>query len=177
MKTILYIATSFDSFIAGPKDEVDWMDRYANVEYGFKDFLKSVGAIIMGRRSYDIGVKQGWFSQFHYGSPIIVVSRDTPDSPSKDGDFTFTSKGMNAAHKLAVAKAGDKNIWIFGGANIAQQCAQAGLLDEIYVGVVPIILGDGKRLFEKVGKRIELQLLDAKTYAEDLVFLHYRVGK
>ena len=56
-KTILYIATSFDGYVAGPNDEVDWMDRYANVEYGFEDFLNGVGAIIMGRRSYDIGVR------------------------------------------------------------------------------------------------------------------------
>jgi len=63
-KTILYIATSFDGYVAGPSDEVDWMDRYKNVEYGFNDFLSGVGAIIMGRRSYDIGVEQSWFSEF-----------------------------------------------------------------------------------------------------------------
>ena len=176
-KTILYIATSFDGYVAGPGDEVDWMDRYANVEYGYKDFLNGVGAIIMGRRSYDIGVQQGWFSQDDYGSPIFVVTSDTPESPSKDVDFTFVTEGIKAAHKLAAAKAGNKNIWIFGGANIAQQYAQAGLLDEICIGLVPSILGDGKRLFEKVGKRVELQLLNVKKFDEDLVFLSYGVRK
>ena len=89
----------------------------------------------------------------------------------------MVTEGIKAAHKLAAAKAGNKNIWIFGGANIAQQYAQAGLLDEIFIGLVPSILGDGKRLFEKVGKRVELQLLDAKKFDEDLVLLSYGVNK
>jgi len=56
------------------------MDRYANVDYGFSEYLSNVGAIIMGRRSYDVGVEQNWFSQFDYGSPIVVVSNDTPQT-------------------------------------------------------------------------------------------------
>jgi dihydrofolate reductase len=174
-KTVLYIATSFDGYIAGPNDEVDWMNRYANVEYGFNDFLAGVGAIIMGRRSYDVGIEQNWFSQYNYGSPILVLTRSAPESPSKDGDFTFVTDGIEAAHKQATAKAGDKNIWIFGGASIAQQYAQMGLIDEIVMGLVPTILGDGKRLFEHVGKRIELRLIDAKKYEQDLMMLHYAV--
>jgi dihydrofolate reductase len=109
-KTILYIATSFDGHVASPNDEVDWMDRYANVEYGYKDFLNGVGAIIMGRRSYDIGVQQGWFSQEDFGSPVFVATSDIPESPSKDGDFTFVSEGIEAAHELAAEKAGTKNV-------------------------------------------------------------------
>jgi dihydrofolate reductase len=173
--TILYIAASFDGYVAGPNDEVDWMDHYENVEYGFNEFLSRVGAIIMGRRSYDVGVEQNWFSRFDYGSPIIVVSNDTPKSLSKDGDFTFVKEGIEAAHAQAKAKASGKNIWIFGGASTAQQYMQAGLVDEIYIGLVPTILGDGKRLFEKVGKRIGLKLLDAKRFDQDLMVLHYAV--
>jgi dihydrofolate reductase len=173
--SILYIAASFDGYVAGPNDEVDWMDRYDNVEYGFNDFLSRVGAIIMGRRSYDVGVERNWFSQFDYGSPIVVVSNEVPKSPSKDGDFTFVTDGIKAAHAQARAKASAKDIWIFGGASIAQQYTQAGLVDEIYVGLVPLILGDGKRLFEKVGKRVALKLLDAKRFDQDLMLLHYAV--
>ena len=174
-KTILYIATSFDGYVAGPHDEVDWMDRYGNVEYGFKEFLAGVGAIVMGRRSYDVGVEQQWFSQYNYQSPIVVVSRSVPASPSKDGDFTFVAEGLKAAHEQALAKARDKNVWVFGGASIAQQYAEAGLLDEVYLGLVPTILGNGKRLFERVDKRIDLRLLDAKQYDQDLMMLHYAV--
>jgi dihydrofolate reductase len=174
-KTILYIATSFDGYVAGPRDEVDWMSRYENVEYGFKDFLAGVGAIVMGRRSYDVGVEQNWFGKYDYGAPIVVVTRTPPKSPAEAGDFTFVSDGIEAAHEKARARAGEKNIWVFGGGSIAQQYAQSGLLDEISLGLVPTILGDGKRLFEHVGKRIDLKLLDSKRFEPDLVMLHYAV--
>ncbi len=174
-KTVLYIATSFDGYIAGPNDEVDWMDRYADVEYGFNDFLAGVGAIIMGRRSYDVGIEQNWFGQYNYGSPIFVLTKRAPYTPSQDGDFTFVTDGIEAAHKQANAKAGEKTIWIFGGASIAQQYAQKGMIEEIFIGLVPTILGDGKRLFDHVGKRIELRLIDARKYEQDLMMLHYAV--
>jgi dihydrofolate reductase len=176
-KTILYIATTLDGYVAGPHDEIDWLDRYTTVEYGFKEFLAGVGAIIMGRRSYDIGVKQKWFTQFDYGAPMFVISHERPASLSKDADFSFVTQGVEAAHMQAKAKAGDKNVWVFGGANVAQQCMQLVLVDEISIGVVPTILGDGKRLFDKVSKHIELTLIRTKRYEGDLVELTYKVNR
>ena len=176
-KTILYMATSFDGYVAGPHDEVDWMDAYGDVEYGFEHFLATVGAIIMGRRTYDVGVEKQWFSQYDYKSPILVVSGNRPTAPSNDADFTFVTEGIEAAHIRAKETAGRKNIYIFGGANIAQQYLQAGLLDEMYIGLVPIILGDGIRLFERVGKRMKLGLIDVKRFEKDLAVVHYSVLK
>ena len=175
-KTILYIATSFDGYVAGPDDETEWMDPYGAVEYGYQDFLNTVGAIITGRRSYDIGVEKGWFSQFNYGSPFIVVSNDVPAKIAKDARFVFVTEGIVAAHVRAKAMAGDKNVYIYGGANLAVQYLQAGLIDEMTIGLIPVILGDGKRLFERVGKRIELELLDSRTYEKSLVMLRYSVS-
>jgi dihydrofolate reductase len=176
-KTILYIGISFDGYVAGPNDETAWMDPYGEVDYGFKDFLDTVGAIIMGHRSYEVGVERGWFSQFNYGSPIIVVSSNVPTEASKDaGGFTFVTEGIEAAHARAKEIAGDKNIYIYGGANLAEQYLQAGLIDEITVGIMPIILGDGVRLFEKAGKRVDLELLDSQTFDKNLVFLRYSVS-
>jgi dihydrofolate reductase len=175
-KTVLYLGISFDGCVAGPHDETDWMDPYADVEYGFNDFLDTVGSIIMGRRSYDVGVEKGWFSQFDYGSPMIVVSREMPATVSGDADFTFVTEGIEAAHGRAKEMAGDRDIYIFGGANLAARYLQAGLIDEITVGLVPIILGDGIRLFEGVDRRIELKLLDVRKADKDLVMLSYSVS-
>ena len=172
-KTILYIGVSFDGYIAGPNDETEWMDPYGEVDYGFDDFLNTVGAIIMGRRSYEIGADKDWFNQL--SSPIIVVSEDVPAETSKAADFIFVTEGVEAAHARAKELAGDKNVYIYGGANLAVQYLQAGLIDEMTVGIMPIILGDGKRLFERVGKRIDLELLDSRTYDKSLVFLRYSV--
>ena len=175
-KTLLYIATSLDGYVAGPNDEIGWLDRYNNVDYGLKEFLSGVGAIIMGRRSYDIGVEQKWFSRFNYGVPIFVVSHEQPVSINKDAEFIFVTKGIEAAHIQAKSKNKDKNIWIFGGANIAQQYLQLGLIDEISIGITPILLGSGKRLFDNIGKHIELKLIKTKQYEEDLVELNYKIN-
>jgi dihydrofolate reductase len=174
-KTILYIGISLDGYIAGPNDETEWMDPYGEVEYGFNDFLNTVGAIIMGRRSYEIGVEKGWFSQYNYGSPIIVVSKNVPAEISADGEFTFVFEGIEAALARAREVAGSKNVYIYGGANLAVQYLQAGLIDEITLGVMPILLGDGIRLFERVGKPVELELLDSQTFDKSLVLLRYSV--
>ena len=175
-KTLLYIATSLDGYVAGPNDEIGWLDRYNNVDYGLKEFLSGVGAIIMGRRSYDIGVEQKWVSRFNYGVPIFVVSHEQPVSINKDAEFIFVTKGIEAAHIQAKSKNKDKNIWIFGGANIAQRYLQLGLIDEISIGITPTILGNGKRLFDNIGKYVELTLIKTKRYGRDLVELNYRIN-
>ena len=174
-KTLLYITTSLDGYVAGPNDEVEWLNRYNNVDFGLKEFLSRVGAIIMGRRSYDIGVEQKWFSQFNYGVPIFVVSHDQPVSINKDAEFIFLTEGIEAAHRQAKSKTGDKNVWIFGGANIAQQYLKLGLIDEISIGITPTLLGSGKRLFDNISKYTELTLIKTKQYEEDLVELDYRI--
>ena len=175
-KTILYIATSLDGYIAGLNDEIEWLNRYSNVDFGLKEFLSKVGAIIMGRCSYDIGVEQKWFSQFNYGVPIFVVSHNQPVSINKDADIIFVTEGIEAVYRQAKSKSGDKNIWIFGGANIAQQYLKLGLIDEISIGIAPTLLGSGKRLFDNIGKHIELTLIKTKQYEEDLVELNYKIN-
>jgi len=109
-KTILYIATSLERYVAGPNDEIEWLNRYSNVDFGLKEFLSRVGAIIMGRRSYDIGVEQKWFNQLNYGVPIFVVFHDQPVSIHKDAKFIFATEGIETAHRKAKSKAGDKNV-------------------------------------------------------------------
>jgi dihydrofolate reductase len=111
-KTLLYIATSLDGYVAGPNDEVEWLNRYNNVDFGLEEFLSRVGAIIMGRRSYDMGVELKWFSQFNYGVPIFVVSHDQPTSINKDAEFIFVTDGIETAHRKAKSKARDKNLAI-----------------------------------------------------------------
>jgi len=86
------------------------------------------------------------------------------------------TKGIETAHRQAKSKAGDKNVWIFGGANIAQQYLKLGLVDEISIGITPILLGSGKRLFDNIGKHIELTLIKTKQYEEDLMELNYRIN-
>jgi dihydrofolate reductase len=94
----------------------------------------------------------------------------------QDLEFIFVTNSIETAHRQAKSKAGDKNIWIFGGANIAQQYLKLDLIEEISIGITPILLGYGKRLFDNIGKHIELTLIKTKQYEEDLLELNYKIN-
>jgi dihydrofolate reductase len=179
-KTILEIAVSLDGYIAGPHDELDWLEQFDNPsEYGFDEFIPTVGATIVGKRSYEIGVEREWFKDQTYGpSPIFVVSSEVPSNPSGDADFRFVTNGLEEAYKQAGETAGDKNIYVFGGASIIQQSLNKGLLDELHLAFVPVLLGQGVPLFANLGAhRIHLERLEVKTFPKGLTSVYYRVIK
>ena len=107
---------------------------------------------------------------------LLLSSHDQPVSINKYTEVIFVTEGIEAAHRQAKSKAGNKNVWIFGGANIAQQYLKLGLIDEISIGITPTLLGSGKRLFDNIGKYTELTLIKTKQYEEDLVELNYRIN-
>lgn len=177
-KVILDLAMSLDGYVAGMHHEIDWLADFDPNEYGFPEFIKTVGAIVMGRRSYDIGIEQGWFKDGAYGpSPIFVVSKDVPEAIPSDAEFHFVSDIHNA-YKEAQVTAGQKNIYLFGGASIFQQFLNAGLVDEIHIGIVAIILGKGIRLFDNLAdKRIALERIKLVEYPKGLTGINYRIIK
>jgi dihydrofolate reductase len=169
-KAVLYIAMSLDGMIAGPNDDISWLDRYQDVDYGFDQFFESVGAIIQGRRAHDLEVAAG-FDELH-PRPTFVLSHRAPAQKPKRDDVVFTEADI--ADVLAQAKSiTDKDIWIEGGAQVAQQFLERGLLDRIVLGVIPIVLGDGIRLFGQAGHRIELSLVDVARFEKSAVMLTY----
>ncbi len=167
-KAILYIASSLDGYIAGPDDDLSWLSPYQGIEYGYEEFLAKIGAVIKGRKTYDIEVKNGWENA--YSVPQFVLSKDTPE-PSGSG-VTFTHEDIAKVLQMAKQMT-DKDIWIEGGANVAQQFINRGLVDEIILTVVPVILGDGIRLFDNIHKRLGLSLTDVKRFDKGLVQLIY----
>jgi dihydrofolate reductase len=169
-KTILYIATSLDGFVAGKNDDLSWLSRYDDVDYGFEDFFSHIGAIIQGRRAYDIEIQNGLENM--HPVPTFVLSHDVPERKPQRSDVVFTDEDIAEVLKKA-KKLTDKNIWIEGGASVAQQFLKRGLIDEIVLGVVPTILGDGIPLFDNIGKQIDLSLVDVKRFEKGLVLLVY----
>jgi dihydrofolate reductase len=87
------------------------------------------------------------------------VSKDAPENVPQGGTkFTFVTDGIESAVKRAKTAAGSKNVYVVGGANIAQQCIKAGLLDEMRIHIAPLLLGEGVRLFDHLGaESIELE--------------------
>jgi dihydrofolate reductase len=177
-------STSLDGFIAGPNDGPEapmghggeWLlawyaggdteYRLPGTEMAFKvspqtaEFLRetsrTTGALVTGRRSFDL--THGWGGKHPLDVPVFVVSHTVPQEWVYEGSpFTFVTDGLESALEQAKAIAGDKDVGVIG-ASLVQQCIRSGLLDEIHVDLVPVLLGDGVRLFDHLGTEpIELE--------------------
>jgi dihydrofolate reductase len=175
-KVTAQFTMSLDGFIAGPNDEVDRLFRWyssgdtdfpvsgtdmvfrisrASAEHLREEWAK-IGAIVTGRRDFD--VSNAWGGTSPLGVPIFIVTHRVPQEWVKEGSpFTFVTDGVESAIAKAKKAAGDKNVSV-GGTQIVQQCLIAGLLDEIYIDLAPILLGSGIRLFDNLGTEpIELE--------------------
>jgi dihydrofolate reductase len=112
--------------------------------------IRMTGAVVMGRRSYEMG--EGDFTGYEYQVPIFVLTHHIPAQAIKGENdrltVTFVTDGIESAIEKAKAAAGDKQVTVVGGAHTAQQCLRAGLVDEIHMGIVPVLLGEGLRFFE-----------------------------
>lgn len=111
--------------------------------------IREIGAVVMGRRAYDMA--EGDVTDYEYQVPIFVLTHRVPETSAKGQNdlltITFITEGVERAIAQAQAAAGNKQITVVGGAQTAQQCLRAGLVDEIHLGIVPIFLGDGLRFF------------------------------
>ena len=172
-RTVLYIAISLDGFVAGPDDDISWLFRYNDVDYGFNEFFSGIGAIIQGRRAYEIEARNGWETPTPV--PTFVLSHDPSLRKSERGNFVFTDKDISKVLQRAKQLTG-KDVWIEGGANVAQQFLERNLMDEIVLSIVPVILGNGIGLFGKTYKTIEFALREVRQFDKGLVQLTYIRG-
>ncbi len=163
------MAISLDGYISGTNNDISWLSRYNEIDYGYNEFYSTVGSIIMGRTTFDLISKN--FS-WPYNIPTIVVTSKPIDKVPENSQI-LTVKTIQEAHQLAQGKARDLNIWICGGARTAQSFLNANLVDEIIISLAPVILGSGTRLFENLNK-LDLKLFTTKTFERDLVQLVYR---
>jgi len=131
--------------------------------------------VIVGRRTYDVAIDEGWEGVSPFQVPAFVPSRDVPAAVVPG--FTFVTDGIHSALTQATAIAGDKNVWVMGGATVAQQYLAAGLVDELRIHIAPVLFGAGTRLFEHIGSdRIELEPTEV-IQTPDAIHLRYRVVK
>ncbi|MEG6551320.1 dihydrofolate reductase family protein [Desulfocurvibacter africanus] len=167
---VLYIAISLDGFVAGPNDDISWLLRYNDVDYGFNEFFSGIGAIIQGRRAYEVEIKHGWETPIPV--PTFVLSHHLPERNPQRSNVVFTDEDVSEVLKKAKQMT-SKNVWIEGGANVAQQFLDRELIDVIVLSIVPVILGDGIRLFGKTHKMIEFTLREVRQFDKGLVQLTY----
>ena len=137
------------------------------------------GAVIAGRETYDASVPW-WGADGPTGSarrPVFVVTHEAPAESPEGGVYTFVTEGIESALEQAKAAAGDKTVGVMGGASVGQQYIAAGLVDEIQIHLVPVLFGDGTRMFEQVGEEhIQLEPTEViKTAAA--IHMHFRIVK
>jgi dihydrofolate reductase len=173
-KLVLGLAVSLDGFIEGPNGEYDWC--FTDQDYGLNEFFSRVDAVFIGRKSYEMAQQYaaGNSGEIVPGMPRMTeyVFSDTLKSV-KDGAVLISGDSMTEARRIK-AQPG-KDIWLFGGASLTDALLKEGLVDELWMSVHPILLGNGKPLFRPQNNRILLTLLDSKSYNTGLVSLRYKL--
>ena len=169
---------SLDGFIAGPGDAMDWVFDYFSEESNETagEVIATTGAILMGRHTYEVEdrYRPGIYGGAWTG-PYFVLSHEPPAVVPQWMTGTFISEDIEAAVARAKQAAGGKNVGILG-ANLAKQCLEHGLLDEIIIHLAPVLLGDGVRLFAVPGgQRVRLEPTQV-TRTGPLTDLRFRVG-
>ncbi|MET7815500.1 dihydrofolate reductase family protein [Streptomyces sp. NPDC005395] len=119
-----------------------------------REWFDATGAVVMGRMMYDTG-EEFWGDNPPFRTPVFVLTNRPRPTLVKEGgtSFTFVTDGIHSALEQAKAAAGDRNVDIGGGAHTVRQYLAADLVDELQLHVVPVLLGDGLRLFEGLGAR------------------------
>jgi len=174
-KVLYHVTMSLDGFIAGAGDSMDWMFGYQGpAPAGAAEVIATTGAVLTGRRLYDMGVSLPGARPYGgaWSGPIFVLTHRPP--AEEDPAVTFLADGVREAVATALAAAGDRNLVLFG-ASIPRQCIEEGLLDEILVHVMPVLLGDGVRLFARTdAPPVELEKLGVAESGQ-LTDLRFRV--
>jgi dihydrofolate reductase len=168
-KVKLYIATSLDSYIAGPNGEIDWL--FTEGEFGFEAFMETVDATLMGNETYKLIET---FGDFPYKAQTNYVFTRNPNA-TEAPYVKFVSDDIITFVESLKQQEG-KDIFLVGGGQINAILLEAGLIDELQVFVHPIILGKGIPMFQPMEKPHPWQLVETKTFERGLVELHYVKG-
>ncbi|MBZ5712706.1 dihydrofolate reductase family protein [Nannocystis pusilla] len=147
-RTQYFVAASIDGFIADAEGGLQWLFQFNDVEgveAHYKTFLAGVGALAMGAATYEFILGEGLKEWPYVGIPTWVFTHRTlPGFPG--ADIRFTADDVGAVHEEMVRAAAGKHIWLVGGGNLVAQFARRGLLEEIWLAVIPVVLGAGAPL-------------------------------
>jgi dihydrofolate reductase len=168
-----YVATSLDGFIADEDGSVDWLAPYDARLYGYERFLDEVGALIMGRRTFELinAVDEDWP---YRGKPVFVLSSQTLGGAPVG--VSVSTRGMWDALQQA-RQATRKDIWIVGGAVAMQSALDDGLIDLMEIFLVPVLLGNGLTLLNDLRVPQSLVFDGIESFPDGVVKLRYIVSK
>lgn len=179
--TQYYVAQSLDGYIAESDGGLDWLLGYGGeskgdasraTDGGYDEFFAGVGAVTMGSATYEFilsEVNGGWPYE---GIPSwVFTSRSLP--VPEGVDLRFANERVGEAHGEMLEAAGERNLWVVGGGDLASQFAEEGLLDELLVTVVPVVLGDGLPTFARRLEGEQLRLTGSRSFRNGMTELRY----
>ena len=175
-KVVVNRSMSLDGFIAGPGASMEWVFDFVAPDE-FPEIAAATGAMLVGRRTYEVGKRMAAENPrdagYPFSGPVFVLTHHPPAPP--DSGVSFLTGDIEQAVATALEAAGGKNLEILG-ADVATQCLQRGLVDEILVYVLPVLLGDGIRFSTPGLARIDLEPVDS-TRSGAVTVLRFRVRK
>lgn len=168
MRCSVYIAQSLDGFIARRDGRLDWLSRVerAGEDYGYQRFHDSVDTIVVGRGTYDVVLG---FDAWPYAGKRVIVLSHRPATP-RHGEEIYSGRPEALVQQLAAA--GATRAYVDGG-HVIQQFLAADLISDLTISVIPIVLGDGIRLFGAMEREIPLTLVASRAFDSGLVQLEY----
>lgn len=166
MRKVVYnCAVSLDGFIEGPNGEFDWC--FADQDYGMSAFMARIDTVLYGRKSYELALKMGQaFGKEHEHYVFSATMTEAAENVT-------LIKDKVSKHVKAIKADPGKDIWLFGGADLAGSLMNEGLVDELALAVHPIVLGQGKPLFTNVQHRVLYKLESVKPYDTGLIIVNY----
>ncbi|SHG66149.1 Dihydrofolate reductase [Chryseolinea serpens] len=187
-KLILDIAMSLDGYMAGPNISAThplgedgprlhrWMfEEKTEIDNAVvAEMVDTAGAVLVGGRTYFTAIDDAWGGRTPFVVPAFVLTHRSPQIPVKG--FTFVHDGIESALAQAKTAAGEKAVWLMGGADIIQQYLSAGLVDEMQIHITHILLGGGTRLFDTLA--VPPELTKTRVIASDgVTHLRFKVVK
>ena len=172
MPNYIYIATSLDGFIATSDGGLDWLDEIPNPEqsdYGYAEFMDRIDAIVMGRNTFE---KVLTFGKWVYDKPVFVLSNTLTRLPEEIIDKAEIVSGDIKQLINQLNQRGYNNLYIDGGGTI-QSFLKEDCIDEMIITKVPILLGNGFPLFDKLNQSLKFKHQKTQIYNDFLVKSHY----
>jgi dihydrofolate reductase len=166
---VLGLGISLDGYIARPNGAVDFL--FMPKDYSMADFFATIDTAIMGRKTLDAALRMGGGSLSASTMATYVFSNSKP--PGERDGIVFVNE-LPATFIRQLRKRPGKDIWLMGGGELARAFLNADLVDRLYLGVVPVLLGEGIPLFQGGFPQRDFTLLDNKTYSRGLVALTYK---
>jgi dihydrofolate reductase len=180
-RVTIHMAASLDGFVARKDGRVDWLetsDEFVGgetLEPGFVEaFLKSIDCYVMGSRTYETALNfeaKGFGWSYGDKPTFVLTSRDLP----RTRDTVEFYSGDLERFVTGILRPAFRSIWFVGGGLVSGECLRLGLADEVRYSILPILIGEGIRFFEKLDQDVALHLAEVKAYKSGVVELCYEV--